>query len=446
MYPRTQVGVPDVPATLLLVDGCLVIDTGTDRRTAMWQASDALDLSDRGKVTVLDRLSGVRVAAGDAIVLMGLQLGEEQVPEDVVGTDGCPGPYRVVRGFLPRAVWKAQRREGGIASRARELGDPARAAADYEADQARLPRLRAWRERMLSGHGDVVAAIWIDEQQGTAHLFHTAATTREQLVAADLRPFVTAQQVPVGHRVLEAARASLERQLPAAGLIAELEVEPIGGVVQLRPADPRALSAAAVAGRIRFPKVTRIGFAGAMPLSDDRERMARDPEATWRRLEAAPDFAEIRRLVEATLLPMVEPAPPPRPGAVNRRPPQAPRTRYARPSRAASLQTAHFLVTAFYSITHVQRELHSLLFRRIGKWLAPGGIFLASLGARDCTGWLGTWLGAEMFFSHFGAETNLHLLRSAGFQILSQAIVGEDEDGTVVEFLWAIAQKPPCTK
>jgi len=51
-----------------------------------------------------------------------------------------------------------------------------------------------------------------------------------------------------------------------------------------------------------------------------------------------------------------------------------------------------------------------------------------------------------MFFSHFGAETNLQLLRSAGFQILSPEIVGEDEDGTVVEFLWAIAQKPACTK
>jgi len=81
-----------------------------------------------------------------------------------------------------------------------------------------------------------------------------------------------------------------------------------------------------------------------------------------------------------------------------------------------------------------------------GEWLAPGGIFLASLGARDCTGWPGTWLGAEMFFSHFGAETNLQLLRSAGFQILSPEIVGEDEDGPVVEFLWAIAQKPACTK
>jgi hypothetical protein len=203
--------------------------------------------------------------------------------------------------------------------------------------------LHAWRERMLASHGDSVAAIWVEEGQGRAHLFHTPGSTREQLVPADLRPFVTAQEVPVGHNVLEGARSSLERQLKAAGVTAEIQVEPIEGVVQVRPADPRALSAAAVAGRIRFPEVTRIGFEGATPLSDDRERMARDPEAMWLRLEAAPDFAQIRKLVEATPVPVVEPLPPPRPRAVSEAPPR-PRTRHVRPSGAASLQSAQFLV------------------------------------------------------------------------------------------------------
>jgi hypothetical protein len=72
--------------------------------------------------------------------------------------------------------------------------------------------------------------------------------------------------------------------------------------------------------------------------------MSRDPEAVWLRLEAAPDFTEIRRLVEATELPVMEPGPPPRPGGGPAAQPSQPRTRYARPSKAASLQTAHFLV------------------------------------------------------------------------------------------------------
>jgi hypothetical protein len=343
MYPRTLAGVADVPATLRLVDGCLIIDTGKEQRTALWQASDALDLSEPRKVAVVDRLSGARIAAGEEIVLMGLQPGEERIPKEMAGAEGCPGPYRVVSGFMPRAAWDAQRREGGIAGRMHEGRSRAAAIADYEADQARARALHEWRERMLASRDDEVAAIWVEEEQGRAHLFHTALGTPEQLVPANLRPFVTTQEVPLGHNVLEAARASLERQLGAAGVAAEISVEHIEGVVQVRPADPRALSAAAVAGRIQFPEVTRIGFEGAAPLSDDRERMARDPEAMWLRLEAAADFAQLRKLVEATPLPVVEPLPPPRPGAAAEAP-RPPRTRHIRPSRAASLQSAHFLV------------------------------------------------------------------------------------------------------
>jgi hypothetical protein len=344
MYMRTLVGAPDVPATLRLVGGCLVLQTEKDTRTALWQASDALDLSDPTRVTVLDRLSGARIAAGEAIVLMGLQPGEEQVPKEIVGTEGCAGPYRVVRGFVPRAAWDAERRQGSLNNRINELGDPAAAAADYAADQARLPRLRAWRERMLAERSDGVAAISIDEDQATAHMFHTSTATRQQLVPAALLPFVTAQQVPVGHAVLEAARASLERQLGEAGLKADLQVEPIQGIVSLRPADPRQLSAAAAAGRIRFPEVTRITFEGAMSIADERLRRSRDPEAVWLRLEAAPDFAAIRKLVEATALPVIEPSPPPTRGTGTRQPQAPPRARHARPSRAASLQKSQFLV------------------------------------------------------------------------------------------------------
>lgn len=350
MYPSTLVGVPDVPATLRLVDGCLVLQTDTDTRTAMWQASDALDLSDPSRVTVLNRLSGVRVAAGDAIVLSGLQPGEEKVPKDVVGTEACPGPYRVVQGFQPRAAWDKGRREGRIASRIRDGHDRAAATADYEADQARLPALRAWRERMLTERGDAVAAIWIDDDQGTAHLFHTAARTREQLAPASLLPFVTGQVVPVGHAVLEAARASLERQLAAAGVAADVQASPIEGVVRLTPDDARALSAAAVAGRITFPAVTRIAFNGAAPFgAEERARTERDPEAVWLRLEAAPDFAAVRKLVEETPLPVSEhPQPPSQSrsstGDGRREPPKPRPVRYARPSRAASLSSAQFLV------------------------------------------------------------------------------------------------------
>jgi SAM-dependent methyltransferase len=98
-------------------------------------------------------------------------------------------------------------------------------------------------------------------------------------------------------------------------------------------------------------------------------------------------------------------------------------------------------VLAFYSITHVPRELHAGLFESIRRWLRPGGIFVASLGTRDCAGWTGDWLGTTMYFSHFDAATNLDLLQQAGFLIERQEIVAEDEDGELVDFLWVVAAK-----
>jgi SAM-dependent methyltransferase len=99
-------------------------------------------------------------------------------------------------------------------------------------------------------------------------------------------------------------------------------------------------------------------------------------------------------------------------------------------------------IVAFYSITHVRRELHEELFRDILRWLAPGGIFLASLGASNCAAWTGCWLGAEMFFSHFDAPTNLRMLKEAGFIVRREEIIGEREHGEVAKFLWVLAERP----
>ena len=343
MYPRTLVGVPDMPATLRLVGGCLVVDTGKDTQTALWQTSDALDLSDAGKVFVVNRLSGVRIAAGENVVLSGLQPRETVVPKDIVGALGCPGPYRMIRGFTRRADWDAQRREGGIVRRMSGGQTRAAATAQYEADLGRVAQLKAWTERMLASRGDAVAAILVDEDQGTAHLLHTSASTPSQLTLVSLRSFVTAQEVPVGYKVLEDARASLERQLAAAGIKAEIQIEPIEGVVRVQPADPRALSAAAIASLVRFPDVARVTLEGASPIIDDALAMRRDPEEIWLRLEAAPDFAAIHKLVEATPLPVVAPMPPARPGIQNESPRKSQVT-YVRPSGAASLNPAQFLV------------------------------------------------------------------------------------------------------
>jgi SAM-dependent methyltransferase len=96
-------------------------------------------------------------------------------------------------------------------------------------------------------------------------------------------------------------------------------------------------------------------------------------------------------------------------------------------------------VCAFYSITHVPRDEHAPLLRRIAGWLKPGGLFLASLGSGECADWRGEWLGTEMFFSHYDAATNERLVHDAGFAIEHAELVDQDDDAA--RFLWVIARR-----
>ena len=98
-------------------------------------------------------------------------------------------------------------------------------------------------------------------------------------------------------------------------------------------------------------------------------------------------------------------------------------------------------VTALYSIMHVPRETHSALFGRISRWLKPGGLFLTSLSHVGGEDWTGEWLGVEMFFSGFDADTNRRLVREAGFEPILDELVWVQEPHGDVAFLWMLARK-----
>jgi SAM-dependent methyltransferase len=98
-------------------------------------------------------------------------------------------------------------------------------------------------------------------------------------------------------------------------------------------------------------------------------------------------------------------------------------------------------VVALYSITHVPRELHPEVFRRIARWLRPGGLLVASLGARGSEDWLGEWLGVEMFFSSWDAATNRRFLREAGFQLVLDEVLTMHEPEGPATFLWVLARR-----
>jgi cyclopropane fatty-acyl-phospholipid synthase-like methyltransferase len=101
-------------------------------------------------------------------------------------------------------------------------------------------------------------------------------------------------------------------------------------------------------------------------------------------------------------------------------------------------------VVALYSIVHTPREQHPALLGRIRDWLTPGGHLLASMSHIGGPDRFEEWLGVEMFFSGFDADTNRRLVREAGFELLSDEVVWmhEPEPNADTAFLWVLARKP----
>ncbi len=96
-------------------------------------------------------------------------------------------------------------------------------------------------------------------------------------------------------------------------------------------------------------------------------------------------------------------------------------------------------VVASYAIIHVPREEQPALLGHIHRWLKPGGAFLANWatvaweGAED--NWRG-W-GSPMWWSHFDGDTNLAMLRDAGFAVGSAASRTDGEE----TWRWILARK-----
>jgi SAM-dependent methyltransferase len=91
-------------------------------------------------------------------------------------------------------------------------------------------------------------------------------------------------------------------------------------------------------------------------------------------------------------------------------------------------------VLAFYSIVHVPLVEQPGLFDRIARWLAPGGLFIATLGAEAFTGVEPDWRGwgAAMYWSHADRATYSRWLRARGFTVEAETYVPEGDGGHVL--------------
>lgn len=97
------------------------------------------------------------------------------------------------------------------------------------------------------------------------------------------------------------------------------------------------------------------------------------------------------------------------------------------------------VVTAFWSLIHVRRDLHADVLRTVGRCLRADGILAGTFGSGDNPEERSDFFGAPMAWSHFDEDTTRRLLRDAGFE-LEQAEVIADEGETS---LWVIATLRP---
>jgi len=100
-------------------------------------------------------------------------------------------------------------------------------------------------------------------------------------------------------------------------------------------------------------------------------------------------------------------------------------------------------VASLFMLGHVPRAQQEPLLRRIGEWLRPGGVLLATLGTAEADDEVESdWLGAPMFFASFDEASNRGLLGAAGLEPIDARVVPFEEPGHgLTRFMWVLARK-----
>jgi cyclopropane fatty-acyl-phospholipid synthase-like methyltransferase len=113
-------------------------------------------------------------------------------------------------------------------------------------------------------------------------------------------------------------------------------------------------------------------------------------------------------------------------------------------ARAVSFPAGSFdAIISLYTFDHIPRDEHRGLLERLRNWLQPGGFLLQSIEDSDQPGIVVPWLGADMYFSMFGADATRQLVRETGFSIEETAIGTQTEGQTDISYTWILARKKP---
>lgn len=98
------------------------------------------------------------------------------------------------------------------------------------------------------------------------------------------------------------------------------------------------------------------------------------------------------------------------------------------------------VIVALYSVIHLPREEQTEMLRRVDRWLKVGGLVLVNFGAEESEGMeFEDWLGGWMYWSGWGAERSLGVVKGVGLEVARWEVM--PEDGVDASFLWVVGRK-----
>ncbi|HVL77702.1 MAG TPA: hypothetical protein VM346_00265 [Sphingomicrobium sp.] len=349
-FPRQKLRsggpIPDIlrTGTVVLEGGCLRLKGERQSRVIVWPNEAALDLvSQPGTVRIVNRMSGKSIEAGKRVDLGG-NSGELAADTEIIDTDpACPGPYFRIGNFGPLEPIEQAEIEGLATAFQQQRNMPrAQALRLAREEKAREERFYELGQRLLREAPESYAGVYSYQGRATIKFSRDPQAEFRRLVPADLRPFAKAERVPRPLAALQAERKAfldeVERLAISATAYEDIEL----GRIVIAADDLRLLARAAAAGQVSFPAGAAIQSSGAMP---ERAHSENGLETLNRRLEAVPDWAEMRSLVEATNVPgfLV---------TYKKEEPDRP------PTRGQSLEITRFLVSAGYTAEDL-KALHA---------------------------------------------------------------------------------------
>lgn len=301
---RSEGPEPDIlrTGTVVLEDGCLRVVGERRNRVIVWPNEAALDLvSEPGKVRIVNRKSGRSIEIGKSIDLGG-DSGELSNRVEVTHTDPvCPGPYFRMGNFdtLERIEQAEIEGRATAIQQERKVARPEALRLARE-EKAREDRFMDLGKRLVREAPESYASIYPYQGRAAIKFSRDPQGELRRLVPADLRPFVKAERVPRPLAALQAERKAFLDQAESLGIAATANEDIENGRITIGVEDPREIASAAAAGEISFPEGAVVLGQGWKP---EGEYSQESLDLFNRRLEAVPDWAEMRALVETIKVP-----------------------------------------------------------------------------------------------------------------------------------------------